>query len=72
MTGARKSDKKLMAMRLSGEARAVLTRLAKKTGKSKTRVTEEALLLQGKMIGLDRRAARPPGSPPDQGGPRGA
>jgi hypothetical protein len=59
----KRTEKKLVSMRLSRRARAAQARLAERTGKTKTTVTEEALLLQEKTLGLG-----PAGGIRDEGG----
>lgn len=43
-------DKKLVALRLRKEVRVALAAIAKKSGKSKTRIMEDAILLHAKEI----------------------
>lgn len=43
-------SKKLEAFRLSEDVRKILAKIAQKTGKTKVRIVEEALLLHGKEI----------------------
>lgn len=43
-------SKKLEAFRLSDDVRKILAKIAARTGKTKVRIVEEALLLHGKEI----------------------